>query len=403
MNILHLIASADPIHGGPIEGVMKTGAVWASVGVTQTIASLDPPDAPFLNDGLRQVVPLGARNKVLKLVGRLMPLRRYGYTPGAVRWLRENAPSFDVVIVNGVWNYASLAAARAFKSSNVPFVVFTHGMLDPWFSEKYPWKHMFKKLHWRFAEGILLNRAAAVCFTTEEERCRARNQFVPYAPIERVVGYGTAATPPLNESQESAVYAVVPEIRTKPHYLYLSRLHPKKGLDLLIRAFARAGTRDPNARLIIAGPDPLRMRGGLQSLAKSLGVDSRIAWLDMVTGDVKNGLLNLCEAFILPSHQENFGIAVAEALSASKPVLLSDKVNIWREVKEDCAGFVESDTVAGTERLFDRHQGLDANDRSRMRENARRCFASRFEIKNTAMQLLRDLERICSSSRGRPN
>lgn len=108
----------------------------------------------------------------------------------------------------------------------------------------------------------------------------------------------------------------------------------------------------------------------------------------MLGGDVKWGAFTAAEAFVLPSHQENFGIAVAEALACGTPVLISNKINIWREIEADGAGLVENDDLAGTASLLKRWVAIPDGSRQTMRENARTCFANRFEIERATDSLL---------------
>src|SRR2546423_500996 len=113
-----------------------------------------------------------------------------------------------------------------------------------------------------------------------------------------------------------------------------------------------------------------------------------ISFPGMLTGDLKWGALSAAEAFVLPSHQENFGIAVVEALGCGTPVLISNKINIWREIEADGAGYVEGDDLAGTSNLISRWLATPAETRERMQQNARKCFANRFEIERATDSLL---------------
>ena len=129
----------------------------------------------------------------------------------------------------------------------------------------------------------------------------------------------------------------------------------------------------------------------LQGLSAKLGIASRITWAGMVSGSAKWGALRASKVFLLPSHQENFGISVVEALAASVPVLISNRVNIWREIQADRAGYVESDDLAGTSRLLQRWIDTAPTERATIRQNALRCFEQRFEIDRAVDSLLRIL------------
>ncbi len=140
--------------------------------------------------------------------------------------------------------------------------------------------------------------------------------------------------------------------KAKDISLFLGRIHRKKGCDMLIDAFAKVAADDPDLYLVMAGPDQQQWSAKLKQTAANLGIKNRVFWPGMVTGDAKWGAFYGSEAFILPSHQENFGIAVAEALACGKPVLLADKVNIAEEIAEDGAGLMELDTPDGTLQLL---------------------------------------------------
>jgi glycosyltransferase involved in cell wall biosynthesis len=182
----------------------------------------------------------------------------------------------------------------------------------------------------------------------------------------------------------------------------MSRLHRKKGLDLLIDAFAQIAGSDSRLHLLVAGPDQEGLRAGLDARARTLDIAERITWTSMLTGDTRWGAYYAAEAFCLPSHSENFGMVVAEALARGLPVLISDKVNIWREIKADRAGFVAPDTLAGTISLLTRWLNLSEAERLAMSDRARACFASCFEIRKAVKKLLSVIERSIGQSSSAP-
>ena len=194
-----------------------------------------------------------------------------------------------------------------------------------------------------------------------------------------------------------------PALAKRSFLLFLSRIHDKKGLNELISAYAKFTKTHPQApALVIAGPchdksyaaqlrqladDSHLPQLDLTSDATAESPDAKLIWLPMLGDDLKWGAFHSCDAFILPSHQENFGIAVAEALSCGKPVLISDKVNIWREIEGDGAGLVEPDTEAGVTELLSRWEKLDQSARATMEVAAQNSFAQRFEITHAAESL----------------
>ena len=242
MKVLHLIASVDPATGGPIEGIFQSAAIWTAEGLGERhIASLDAPAAPWVARCPLTVFPLGPR------------ARRYGYAPRFVPWLRANVGNYDAVVVNGLWNYTARGAQRVLVGGPTPYFVFPHGMLDPWFRRSAPVKTLAKQLVWWFADGPLLNNARQVLFTTAEECRLAQGAFWPYRVRAHVLGYGTADVAGDAASQVAAFRAGVPTLGERPFLLFLGRLHPKKGCDLLIEAYAETARADLD--LVIAGPD----------------------------------------------------------------------------------------------------------------------------------------------------
>jgi glycosyltransferase involved in cell wall biosynthesis len=384
MKLLHIIASVDPMSGGPIEGILQQCRSLGDRDVRE-IVCLDSPDAPFLKDFPIRTHALGTKRYKS---GPRSKIARFGYTRLLVPWLRKNAGKYDILIINGLWNYASAGASLILPSLATPYVVYPHGMMDPWFRQAYPMKHWLKQLFWTLFDGRLIQHARAVLFTTEEERVLAQGQFRGHPYSERVVGYGTSDVPDDAETQNAAFRTLIPALGDRPYLLFLGRIHPKKGCDLLINAWVAVAKQRPDLHLVIAGPDQTGWVKELRSLAGRLGVGTNIHWPGMVSGPAKWGAFRGAEAFILPSHQENFGVAVAEALACGTPALISDKVNIWREVKAAGAGLVEPDTLAGTRTLLQAFLALDGPAREKMRVAARHCFIESFDLKNSAIKVL---------------
>ncbi|XHR30849.1 MAG: glycosyltransferase [Chthoniobacteraceae bacterium] len=382
MKILHLIHSVNPAVGGPIEGVKQLAVGMECLGGEVDIVCLDDPAAPWLKDFPFSVIPLGPS------------YLSYGYSPKLIPWLREHCRDYSFIVVNGIWQYNSFAAWRVLRQEGVPYYVFTHGMLDPWFKRHYPLKHLKKWLYWPWAEYRVLRDAAAVLFTCIEEKLQARKSFWLYRCREEVVSYGTRGWQGDAETQKAAFFARFPELRGKRLLLFLGRMHEKKGGDLLIQAFHRRLTAhpDPSLALVMAGPADNPFGRKIKRLSSSLGIEDQVTWTGMLQGDEKWGAFLASEAFMLPSHQENFGISVAEALSAHLPVLISNKVNIWREIEGERAGLIENDDLAGTEALLDRWLALTPGEREEMRVAARRCFLGYFEIMKAAVSLVRVYE-----------
>lgn len=309
----------------------------------------------------------------------------YRFTPALVPWLRTQAQRFDAVLAHGLWQHPSYAVRQALRGVR-PYFVWPHGMLDPWFKRTYPLKHLKKWLYWPWGEYRVLRDATAVLYTCAEEARLAKQSFWLYRGFECVAPLGLADPgESMAEAQRAAFFAAFPELRGKRLLLFLGRLHVKKGCDLLLEAFAAEASAAADAHLVMAGPDQTGWLGELQQMAARLGLAGRVSWPGMLTGDLKWGALRVADAFVLPSHQENFGLAVVEALACGTPVLLSDQVNIWPEATADRAGLSASDNLSGTRQLV--AGWLGEPDWADRRGAARRRFLAAFEAGAAAQHL----------------
>tara|TARA_R110002074_G_C12555300_1_gene667054 strand:+ start:6878 stop:8032 length:1155 start_codon:yes stop_codon:yes gene_type:complete len=378
MKVLHVIASIDPKSGGPVEVLKSVSDVFSAAGIYSEVVTLDSENAEYLDEFPLVVTALGSY------------AAGYSYSKLLKSWLHKNGARFDFVILHGLWNYSSFGAWRGLRDLEVPYFIFTHGMLDPWFKAHKPFKHILKQLYWLIIEGRILKDARGVLFTCDEERELARGSFWGWnAYTELVVRTGIPDVPAEADSLISEFFQVFPEISGRKFILFLSRIHPKKGCDLLIEAFIRTAHDYPETDLVIAGPDQVGLRLELEKRVGDAGLKDRVFWLGMIAGNVKWGAFRAAEAFILPSHQENFGIVVVEALACSTPVLMTDKVNIWREVMLGGGGLVENDDLTGITSLIDLFGKLSSDERLEMGRRARQTFLNKFEIRKMDKDILK--------------
>jgi glycosyltransferase involved in cell wall biosynthesis len=384
LRLLNVASSIDPAAGGISESILRLSKAVIQMGHHVETLSVDRPDSAWKE---KLEVPVHLKGP---------PRGPLEYSRDFDRWLAQNCGRFDAIISHGVWRFNSSAARRAARAAGRPYFVFPHGMLDPWFKRYYPLKHLQKCLYWRTTEYAVLRDARAVLFTCREEMLLARESFRPYRCVERIVPLGTSEPPRNEEQQQKAFSTAFPELHGKRILLFLGRLHEKKGCDLLLRAFLDLlQTRPREAwsqlHLMVAGPcSHAGYRQTLKQLAgpcEALSPGS-VSFPGMLSGDLKWGALRRAEVFILPSHQENFGIAVVEALACGTPVLISRPVNIWREVESSGAGLVDADTAEGCSRLLGRWLNLADAAKLVMAEKAAVSFRQHFEISRTALSLI---------------
>jgi glycosyltransferase involved in cell wall biosynthesis len=376
MKILHIIRTLDPAWGGPVEGVRNLVSQALLRGYKAEVVCADDPASLWLRAWNARVHAVGA--------GRL----QYGFTTSLDRWLSGNLAQFDVVVVHGIWMYFGYAVWKATRRIRVPYFLFTHGALDPWFRRRYPLKHVKKIIYWKALEHKVLRDAERVLFTTEEEMLLADRAFLPYQCRTEITGYGIARPDlPDNFNKKRSIAdltAVHPDLGNRDFILFLARVHEKKGIDFLLEAFSASKPGRPDVALVVAGPGDKTIMNNLRVLSSSLGIARDVIWTGPLYGSEKWNLLRAAEAYILPSHQENFGISVVEALACGTPVLISDKVNIWREIETTRSGLVAPDDVEGCISLLKGWAALSSEEKTRMSVSAKGCFESHFDITVTS-------------------
>ncbi len=382
MRILHIVSSMSPEGGGPQEAVRMI-IHYAPPGYSNEVVTLDNPAAPFLASFPFPVHALGSE-------------RKRWFSPRLGPWLRANRDRFDGVMLHGLWESTSFAILTSI-AGHKPYAVFPHGMLDPYFKKAFPAKHAKKWVFWLLAQYWVLRKASRVLFTTAVERDLAVQSFWLHRWNPMVVALGAEPLAPQSSSSQAstdAFYNRCPEVRNHRFLLFLGRIHPKKGCDLLLQAFTAIDA--PDLHLVVAGPDPDNWGAELRATLPA-DIAARIHWPGMLNGQPKWGAFAACDAFVLTSHQENFGIAVVEALACGKPVLISDQINIAPDILADGCGLVEPDTLQGSTRLLENWLVLTPEQRAAMSAQALKTFAARYDMRRNAEVILRVFDHLPGS------
>ena len=250
--------------------------------------------------------------------------------------LNERLKSFDLVHVHSLYLFTTLATGFFAHRHKVPLIIRPHGTLDPYI---YP-RHRGRKrvVEWLY-QNRMFRRAAAVHYTTTEERELAAPFTFGRPGFVTPLGLNIDDYRPL--PARGTFRARHPETRGKTIFLFLGRINFKKGLDVLAKAFGQVARERDDVHLVIAGPDNDALKPKVEGWLKAEGVLDKTTFTGMLVGEAKLAALTDANLFVLPSFSENFGIAVIEAMACGLPVLISDKVNIWREIDAAGAGKVE--------------------------------------------------------------
>jgi glycosyltransferase involved in cell wall biosynthesis len=395
MRVLHVIPNLATRTGGPPVSVVESSLALRACGVETSIFATDLAEAAGARTHARVSsgeLPGGAETLDVRLFAARWP-QRLAYSPGLWRALHEHAREYDVVHIHSLFLFPQFAAYRAARAAGVPYVVSPRGALDPYLRRR---SRAIKKISDVVWQRAMLDGAARLHLTSEDEERLVRDiaPRVPRVVVPNGIRWGD--------------YQQLPDGRAfrqrhlgghrGPLVTYLGRISHKKGLDLLIRAFAMVRREVPDARLAIIGPDDERMTGELRTLAAAERVANAVTFTGMLTGEDKLAALAATDAWALPSHSENFGIAVVEAMAAGRAVVVSPAVNIAGEIAEAGAGVVSKlseEAFAGSIVSLLR----DEVARARYAKNARE-FARRYDWSAVGPQLAAMYED--ARGRGRP-
>ena len=384
MRFLRITQSMNPVQGGVVEAINQAALSLNNETTTMDVLCFDDSDSPWLKS---------TRNYTVHALGR--GRTAYGFNFYYLLWLYKNAKKYDAVIIDGLWQFFVIGG-YLLKLFKVPYCVFSHGMMSPYFN-KDRLKYLKKLPFWLAIDRNVIAMASSVIFTCEEERNLAEDSLPFYRGKAAVSTLGVSGSFGEKLVLKNTFENEFPELVNKKIILYLSRLHAIKGVDILIDAIAQLKDFPSDHVLAIAGPDYAGMEEKLFKQVIKLGLQDRIIFLGMLSGDVKWGAYHAADVFILPSHQENFGIVVAEALSTGTPVLITNKVNIWREIDVAGAGFVSNDDILGVKALLEQWFSLPDDLKVDMSVRAHTCYEDNFSATSATSALKEVLLNVSGS------
>lgn len=332
MKILHVIPAIASRYGGPSQAIYTMCRALQATGITPLIATTNA-------DGNAELqVDLGSAfsyQGVATIFFRREWSEALKYSRPLARWVKQNVTDFDLVHIHAVFSHACIAAASACRKQRVPYVVRPLGTLDPWSLKQ---KRLRKRLFWHLGVKAMLTSAAAIHYTTAEEK----------RLVETGLGLTNGVVIP-NGIDLSVAEGVLerfdcdpPALGNHPYVLALSRIHPKKGFELLIESFAdlKRQKQFGDWRLVLAGDGEAEYVNHLKQVARRSGLNGDALFVGWLAGDRKKAALQYASLMALPSSQENFGISLVEAMALGVPVLVSPQVNLAPEIRQANAGWV---------------------------------------------------------------
>lgn len=373
MNILHVTPSMSPSWGGPVVVVSELIPALSEEGIRCEIVTTRGHRV-----GDDPVYPQGVPTHILDAG---LPARIWtAYSRQLTGFLDENINRFDLVHIHEIWHYPGYAAFHAAKKNGIPLVITPHGELSEWSLGYKRWK---KKIYMKVILGRMLQNADALHAIIQVEKDRIVS-----------LGYQTPVTVAPN-GIEPTQFNILPDpseflnrfpaLKGKSVILFLGRLSPTKGLDILARSFSSISRNLPNSALLVVGPDESGTKEKTEAILSSEGTLDRTVFTGLLTGQDKLAAMACADVFVLPSHSDVLGIATLEAMAARLPVVISEGCN-FPEVAENGAGFV---VKASEKPVAEAIIGLlsDPCLRVRMGERGRKLVAGRYTWQATASKI----------------
>jgi len=330
MKILNVIGRLSPLDGGPTKTCPELAGALAERGNTVDIYTTNMDGDHELQVPVGKPVEFKGAHITYFPIGKP---RFWAFSYGLAKALSRDVPKYDIVHIYSFYAFHGLATGYYCRQYKIPYILQPHGALDPYLYHR----HRFRKYvaEWCY-ENRNIRGANAILFNSEEER-RLALPFIDHKP-QLVVPLGLHVQDYRPVPDRGSFRSRYPHLNGKKIFLFLSRINFKKGIDLLVKAFARLLQSRQDIHLFIAGPDNEGYGDLIRQWCQEAGITSHVTFTGMLSETDKRAILVDADLFVLPSYTENFGVTILEAMVCGTPVLISDQVNIWREIVEGGAG-----------------------------------------------------------------
>jgi glycosyltransferase involved in cell wall biosynthesis len=377
MRVLHVIPSISPVRGGPSETIRAIVHGLASAGVHVEVVTTDDDGAGRLHRESPHRIIDGAWVHCFPRQSRF-----YTFSSSLTIWLARHVKDFHIVHIHSLFSYPAVIAGFFANRCGVPYVVRPLGVLNRW-GMRYR-RRWLKKVSYSLIERQILNGAAAVHYTSEYERREAGD----LGSRDRAVIIPNPVNAPVYSRVAGRQFlALYPQVAGRLVILFLSRLDRKKGVDLLLAAFAKVHAKHPETILVIAGAGDRRFTAELHDQAAHLGIREHIVWTGFLNAEQKSSAFAAADLYVLPSRSENFGVAAVEAMAAGLAVVVTDQVGIHETIAGATAGLVtrcNADSLTSAIIHLLRHPAL----RARMGSNGKRLRENLYSTEAVSEQLL---------------
>jgi glycosyltransferase involved in cell wall biosynthesis len=367
VKLLRIISTLDPKYGGPAGAIIDNSLYLKSKGIRVDIVTNDCENSNFYKDNKLRVINVGSK---------YFPK---SFNPFLFFWILKNRYKYNNFVVHGIWELNTLIAKLLLKKN---YYVFAHGQLDPYFkNEKI--KILKKKIYWFLIEKKNLINSKSLLLTSPNEKKLLNKTYVNTEGIKKtVVEYGIKESKFDKKKIEKKFFQKFKFLKNKKFFLFLGRFHKKKGCEILLNSMEKILRDNKNIYLLMAGPTN-NYKSNLINLSKKLKINKNIVWSNFLKNELKWSSIDKCEAMVLSSHGENFGISIIESLSMSRPVLITNKVNTASYIKKTNSGFVSNNNVNSFYKILNNFLKLNDKSKKQMHENAFNCYLRYFNLINS--------------------
>jgi glycosyltransferase involved in cell wall biosynthesis len=382
MKVLHIIPSIATVRGGPSIAVIEMVQSLQNANCEVEIATTNDNGETLLD------VPLNILHEYqgvpVRFFARFSPniaaVREFAFSAGFTRWLWHHIQDYDLIHVHAIFSYCSTVAMAIARLQNIPYLVATHGLLCQWALEQGTSK---KNTYLKLIEYSNLNHASGLHLNSQLEKQEIDDLYLKCPQF--VIPHGLEVLELIpNANQRLRAYFQLPA--QEPIILFLSRIHPKKGLEYLIQALAQI--KDKKFTLIIAGNGDSDYEAQINSCLHDYGLEDCSLMTGFVEGELKQLLLQGANLFVLTSYSENFGVAVLEALAAGTPALVTPGVALAQEIEQNDLGYVVPQEPTAIAEAIDKHLELPESERKKLSQKARQFVLDNYSWDKIAQQLL---------------
>jgi glycosyltransferase involved in cell wall biosynthesis len=382
LDILHVVPGYVPAYryGGSVPAVHELCKALVRKEINITVFTTNVNGSEFLDVPINIAVDVEG----IKVFYFKLPYPfDYGFSIPLTEAFATKIKEYDIVHIHSVFSYPSVLAGYFSRKNGLPYVITPHATLDPIMIRRKG--YLKKRIHMMLFDRINLNKASIIHALSKEEK----RWLIELKLKSKVVVIPNGIYPLKYASQlnKSQIFKIFPELKDKIIILFLGRVNFKKGLDILISAYAKVAKEIAESILVIAGPNNEGYSEVVKKQAQECGIQDKVIFTGMITGDDKLSLLENSHIFILPSYSEGISMAMLEAMYCGLPLIITNRVGAFEDVEKHKAGIVIEPDVKQTEEALLK---LCVNHimRKEMGENGRCLVENKFIWDKVAGEML---------------